>query len=219
MKTIAYTTLIAILGASGCLVDDNQPAPLQSWPVIGNGFVAEADGATLLAEYPGSSGVMFISPKVYGCDARVQFEVLPLNPESVLVVMMGASAPGTSPKINLPEDYDGSIGHLLAKTDAYFFAFHNAAHKRTPFVRKHPFARGESSDIAAVPDNVMTTQWHNIEVVHSCDGELSLIIDGKTMIDAKDDDPLAGGQIVLRLRGTKTHTASAMFRNFTVTQP
>ena len=199
-----------LLGAS-----DNTPV-LDEWQFFGKGFTAQADGGVLLSEYPGSSGVMLISPEGYACDARLQLDVLPMNPESVFVVMMAASSPGPEDSLRLPDQYDGGIGLLLNDTEAYFFALHNEAHNRTPFVRKHPYDREKSKDLATYPSHVMTRQWHGIEVEHSCDGNLRLKIDGETILEANDAVPLRSGQIALRLRGTKTHTAAALFRNISI---
>ena len=219
MKKSAWIILTLVLSSCATVDSSDDVATLAGWQFVGKGFTTQVDGAVLLAEYPGSGGVMLINPGTYPCDTQLQFEVLPLIPESVLVVMMAASEPGPGLSLRLPEFYDGSIGHLLNDTEAYFSAFHNAAHNRTPFVRKHPFDRATSADLATFPSNVLTTQWHEIEVVHSCDGTLRLAVDGNTIIEANDSEVLPGGQIVLRLRGTKTHAATALFRNVSVSTP
>lgn len=216
MKKSAWIILAILLSSCALVESSDDVAAQDDWQFVGKGFTTQVDGAVLLAEYPGSGGVMLIHAGTHPCNTQLQFEVLPLIPESVLVVMMAASEPGPGESLRLPESYDGSIGHLLNNTEAYFFAFHNAAHKRTPFVRKHPFDRGTSVDLATFPSNVMSTRWHEIEVAQSCDGELHLAVDGKSIIGANDTELLTGGQIVLRLRGTKTHAASAMFRNITI---
>jgi len=215
MKKSAWI-ILAILPSCALVGSSDDVAAQDDWQFVGKGFTTQVDGAVLLAEYPGSGGVMLISPGTYPCETQLKFEVLPLIPESVLVAMMAASEPGPGTSLSLPASYDGSIGHLLNDTEAYFFAFHNAAHNRTPFVRKHPFDRATSVDLATFPSNVMNTRWHEIEVAQSCDGDLRLAVDGKPIIEANDTELLHGGQIVLRLRGTKTHAASAMFRNITI---
>lgn len=216
MKKSAWIILTLLLSSCATVDSNDGMSALDDWQFLGKGFTAQADGGVLLSEYPGSAGVMLINPDVRRCGTQLQFDVLPMNPESVLVVMMAASEPGPGKSLRLPASYDGSIGHLLNDTEAYFFAFHNAAHNRTPFVRKHPFDRATSADLATFPNNVLTTQWHEIEVVHSCDGSLRLAVDSNTIIEANDIELLQGGQIVLRLRGTKTHTAAALFRNVSI---
>lgn len=190
---------------------------LDEWHFVGSGFAADVDDALLVSEYPDSLGVMLISPDAYDCGVSIKFEVLPLNPESVLVVMLDASDVGAESTLSLPDAYDGDVGHLLNNVDAYFVAFHNAAHNRTPFVRRHPFIRGESSDLDAAETNVMSTRWHAVEVSHDGKGHLRLFIDDRAVLDAQDADPLSAGNLALRLRGTKTHVASALFRNVTIT--
>ena len=186
---------------------------------MGQGFQAQVDGAMLIAEYPGSKGVMLVSPELYQGDVKASFDVLPLTPESVLVVMLAASDDGTGTALTFPEGYDGNIGHLLGNVNAYFFAFHNAAHQRTPFVRRHPFTRGESTDLDSADSNVMTNRWHRVEVVYHEPGLLSMKIDNDEILSAMDEHPLAGGKIMLRLRGTKTHAATALIKNIEISKP
>ena len=189
---------------------------LDDWDFFGNGFVASVDDAHLVSEYPGSKGVMLVSRRAYDCAVSVRFEVLPLNPESVLVVMLASSDAGPESTLSLGDSYDGNVAHLLNSVDAYFFAMHNAAHNRTPFVRRHPYVRGESSDLDSADTNLMSTRWHTVEVSHDGAGHLRMSLDGETVLDTNDKEPLTAGNIALRLRGTQTHVATAMFRDITV---
>lgn len=215
MKTLLAILFVALgLPLSACA--QSKATAIDEWAFFGNGFVAEVGDARLVSEYPGSKGVMLVSPDKFDCGVTIRFDVLPLNPESVLVTMLASSDAGPSATLLLPDDYDGSIVHLMNNVDAYFFAFHNAAHKRAPFVRRHPFVRGESSDLAAATANVMSTQWHEVETSVGNDGLLRLIIDGNKILETRDASPLNGGHVVLRLRGTSTHVASALFRDVTV---
>ena len=186
--------------------------PFDEWVLIGEGFSARVDDAVLLSEYPGSKGIMLISPDSYGADVAIEFDIMPLNPESVLVAMIAASSSGNT--LSFPDNYDGSISYLLESVHGYFFAFHNAAHNRTPFVRQHPFTRGESQDIAAASENIMSQRWHHIAISVAEKGGLQLRIDGVPILNAKTANPLGGGNVILRLRGTKSHTASALIKNF-----
>jgi hypothetical protein len=213
MNKSIWVIFILVLAVGSSLGARGSKTELTDWQFVGKGFTAKTDGGFLLSEYPGSSGVMLISPETYACGTKLHAEMLPMNPESVVVVMMAASTPGPDKFLKFPETYDGNIGPLLDDTEAYFFALHNAAHNRTPFVRRHPFDRSASKDLATFPQHVMTRRWHTIEVVHACDGGLHLAVDDKTILEVSDSNPLENGQIVLRLRGTKTHVASALFRN------
>jgi hypothetical protein len=216
MNKSIWIILVLALAPAASIGAGNDTTELAGWRFVGKGFTAPTDDGVVLSEYPDSTGVMLISPGIYACDTRLILEVMPLNPESVFVVMMAASGHGPDPSLRLPTPYDGGIAPLLNDTDAYFFALHNGAHNRTPFVRKHPFDREKSKDLATFPSHVMTRQWHEIEVVHACDGGLRLAVDSKTIIETIDTAPLQSGQIVLRLRGTKTHTAAALFRNVSI---
>ena len=101
----------------------SNPVDIARWQLMGNGFTAETPGALLLAEYPGSKGVMLVSPSVGSCSTSITFEVLPLNPESVIVVILSASDSGAKETLTFPPSYAGEISHLTDKLDAYFFAF------------------------------------------------------------------------------------------------
>jgi hypothetical protein len=216
MIKFAWVILVMAFFSSVLTAAENEGPTLANWQFVGKGVATQADKGILLSEYPGSSGVMLFSPEPYGCDTRLQFEVLPFNPESVLVVMMAASNMGPDISLRFPSTYDGGIAPLLNDTEAYFFAFHNAAHNRTPFVRRHPFDRENSTDLGTHPNNVVTTKWHKIEVVYSCDGKLLLAVDGTPIIETIDSAPLQAGSIVLRLRGTNTHAATALFRDVSI---
>jgi hypothetical protein len=189
---------------------------LSDWELIGSGFTAAVDHAVLVSEYPGSAGVMLVSPYEYGNEVAFRFDIMPLNPETVLVVMLAASQVTESTTLSFPEDYDGGIGHLLVKVDSYFFAFHNAAHNRTPFVRKHPILKGAPQALDVFESNVMTTEWHHIDVTTTGHGAIEMKIDGETVLSAVDKNPLPGGKVILRLRGTKTHTATALIRDLKI---
>ena len=216
MNRKALTLLLATIGLPFTASAGNQVTVLDDWQFFGDGFIASVGSARLVSEYPGSKGVMLVSPKSYDCPVSLEFDVLPLNPETVLVVMLASSDAGAASTLSLADDYDGNIVHLLNNVDSYFFAFHNAAHNRTPFVRRHPFIRGESSDLDAAANNVLSTQWHTIEASCDSEGRLRLTVDGTVILEATDKAPMAQGNIALRLRGTKTHVASALFRHVTV---
>lgn len=187
---------------------------LQQWPFFGHGFVA-ADAKQkhiVLAELPGSQGVMLVSPQSYPENMILSYQVMPLTPESVLVAAIAASDKGASEEITIPADYDGSIQYLLTDIDNYFVAFHNAAHNKTPFIRKFPQPLGEKKALVSASDNVMSTQWHHIEVGKN-KGKLWLKIDNKLIVSTTDQDSLAGGHIILRMRGTKDRIGVALLKD------
>ena len=218
MSRKLLTFALMVLGAPYSACASVAEGTLDSWQFFGDGFVTSVDDAQLVSEYPGSKGVMLVSPQGFDCErVSLRFDVLPLTPESVLVVMAASSDAGPKSTLSLTDDYDGNIQHLLGQVDTYFFAFHNAAHNRTPFVRRHPFVRGESLDLDTAEDNVMSTRWHSVEASYDSDGLLRLLIDDTVVLEARDQDPLGKGHLALRLRGTTSHVASALFRNVTVT--
>lgn len=214
-----YLLLTAMVLAVAPVHGSGGDATFADWAFYGSGFTAPVDDATLISEYPGSKGVMLVSPGAYGGNVTVSYDIMPLNPETVLVAILSASNAGEDRELSFPDGYDGNIGPLVSDTDAYFFAFHNAAHNRTPFVRKHPFIKGESSDLDAHEANIMSPRWHHIEVVRSAAGALVMRIGGEPILEAVDESPLPGGKVIIRLRGTATHTATALIRNLEISVP
>lgn len=216
MLNYVHPTLVLLLLAAGMANASERPELPGDWTFMGEGFSARVDDSLLISELPGSKGVMLVSPRTYGSGIRVRFKVLPLNPESVLVLMLSASDAGEDEGLSFPVDYDGDVAHLMKDVDCYFFAFHNAAHARTPFVRRHPFVPGESKDLDAAAGNVMTTRWHDVEIASTEAGILTMKIDGQDVLHAVDESPLAGGRLAFRLRGTKTHAATALIKDLEI---
>lgn len=89
------------------------PQALSQWSFYGEGFVAvdAQQGYMVLAETPGSKGVMLVSPESYDGDIVVSYQIRPLTPESVLVAVLSVSDRGAvSAAFQFPEDYDGNCG-------------------------------------------------------------------------------------------------------------
>ena len=68
----------------------DSPEELQKWQTIGegNGFVTH--GQFYMEEVEGSKGFMLLSPDKY-IDVVVRYEVMTLNPSTVLVALLNAS--------------------------------------------------------------------------------------------------------------------------------
>jgi hypothetical protein len=190
------------------------PEALSEWTFYGEGFVAEdAQGQfTVLAETPGSKGVMLVSPESYAGDFELSYKIRPLTPESVLVAILSASDRGAAASLSFPLDYDGSMGYLTTDLDNYFIAFHNAAHGKAPFIRKYSQESIGKEELVIAASNVMTTEWHDVEVGRNA-GRIWLKIDDKTLVEATDEAMLGEGHIIFRLRGTPDRMGVSLIKD------
>ena len=109
------------------------PENLVKWKLLGKGKVSNtmAD-QTILTELDETQGVMLLSPVYYGKNVVVKYKALALTPVSVFVTMLSASDTDKN-SLNIPSNYDGSMGIWNGSKRNYFFAFKNAAHAGTPF--------------------------------------------------------------------------------------
>ena len=190
---------------------------LGEWTFLGSGFVATDSNQkqTIFAENPGSKGVMLVSPTSYSKDIVLSYKIKPLTPESVLVVLLSASNKGEKKKITFPKEYDGNMKYLITDIDNYFVAFHNSAHKKTPFIRRYPQELPGKAALISAESNIMTTEWHDVEVGKKS-GKIWLKIDNKTIVEATDKKMINDGHIIFRMRGTKDRIGVAIIKDVTI---
>ncbi len=190
---------------------------LLQWQSAGQGTIETfRDRALQLTETEESEGLMIISPKSYGNQIVVRFSTMTLRPATVLVVMLSSSDGDGSGVLSIPEDFDGNLSNWNPEASDYFFAFHNAPHFRYPFVIRR---QADSALLLqeASRSYMSVGRWH--DVVCGRDGsQLWLKIDGKTVLNIKDPNPLDGGSIALRIRGSGTERASAFFKDLTLSE-
>lgn len=89
----------------------------------------------------------------------------------------------------------------------------NAPHDVTPFVRKNP--KAQQPLIAAKENSMIAGIYYEIEV-GKMEGKLWLSIDGKKIFKTVDANPLGGGHIALRLRGTAGFSAGCLIKDLTI---
>jgi hypothetical protein len=149
---------------------------------------------------------------------------MPLTRGTVLVAALSASddTDGTEsddrPKLQGAEDQDGAIGVWLGK-QMHFFAFHNAAHMRHPFVMRIAGESAEPRRLDEAPSPAIKPgRWHEIEVGRSKD-QLWLRIDDKAVVEATDPKALLAGHLALRIRGTSTQQANCLIRDVRALTP
>jgi hypothetical protein len=193
-----------------------EPSPVlelaEAWSFHGQGVRRMQNRMLYMAEAKESQGVMLISPESFAGDLVLRYEIMPLNPGTVAVALLSASDGGKGEALTLPPDYDGGMGVWTRDIHNYFFAFHNATHDRTPFGVRFPsgLALGEH------PVNVMRSGEFSVIEVGRREGLLWLAINGVRLFEGRDDDPLPGGHIALRLRGIQGMPAAALIRNLTL---
>lgn len=193
------------------------PGSLSQWSFYGGGFVAvdTQQQHTVLAETPGSKGVMLVSPRPYDGDLVVSYKIRPLTPESVLVAMLSVSDRGADATLHLPEGYDGNMGTLTTDTDNYFVAYHNVAHNSYPFIRKYTEATVGREQLVIGESNRMTTGWHTVEVGKQ-DGRLWLKVDGALIVEASDAAMLEAGYLIFRMRGTSERIGVCLIKDLRI---
>jgi len=187
---------------------------LVNWKLLGKGQVFNIfNGQTCLMEADTTQGVMLLGPDHYGEDIVVKYKALALTPASVIVTMLSAGDTTSGNTLTIPEGYDGSMGLLTQNIGNYFFAFKNAPHGANPFIMKNPGSVQEAS--AARPDGMVAGVYYDIEVGRS-GGTVWLSIDGKKLVEMQDQQPLKGGYVIFRLRGTAGLKAACLIRDFKI---
>lgn len=183
----------------------------ETWSTYGQGVVRHQNRMLFLQEAEGSKGVGVMSPDAYGENVVLRFDVMPMNPASVCVAILSASNQKGGALV-IPAGYDGSLGLWTRDTDNYFFAFHNMAHDRTPFLVRFP----EGGQLAEHEKNVMQAGvFYRVEVGRA-GGKLWMTVDGKKLFENNDAHPLAGGHAGFRIRGINGMAAACLIRNVSI---
>lgn len=210
---LAASLLAAILTAPSVRAEAILPDDLaEKWAFYGVGSRAAQNQMFYMEESEGSSGVMIVSPKAFSGDLTLRYEIMPMSAASVCVAMLFASDHGEPDTLTIPEGYDGSMGLWMDAVENYFFAFHNAAHDRTPFAVKFP----SKTELGKAEKNVMRSgEFYTIEIGRR--GNLVWFsVNGERLFEGEDADPLPSGRIALRIRGIPQQAASCLIRNLTI---
>ena len=210
---------VAIMGNAMPAMAKNVEAQdiVSQWNFYGEGFVALdiKNNSVVLSEVLGSQGVMLVSPETFKANMSISFEIMPLTQESVLVTQIGLSDKGSSDSLLFADDYNGEQGVLVSEKESYFFAYHNAAHKRKPFIRKYPQDPKNQKELIELENNVLDTTWHRVEIGKK-DGKIWMALNGKPLLGTDDVNMLGNGHVAFRLRGTKDRIAIAMVKNVSI---
>ncbi len=216
MKNI-ITLFLAVLTVSAFAQKSTKysPADLEDWQTLGDGKAYATHGQFMMEEVEGSIGFMIFSPEKYE-DVVLRYEVMTMNPATVLVALLNASAVGENTDLLIEDDNRGSFGFWANEAQDYMFGFRVMAHNSTPFLRKHPAPEGESAGIGLAEKHVMHSGWRHTVECGKKGSRLWLKIDGETLIDVSDEQPLGAGTIALRVRGTGSDLGKSMIRNLEI---
>lgn len=157
---------------------------------------------------------MIVSPESYGSDVTINGSIMTLRPATVLVIMLSASNGDGTESLAIPEGFDGNLANWTEGASDYFIAFHNAAHFRHPFVIRRSAGEAQLLEEATQP-HMKIGQWHAVEAGRKGD-RIWLKIDGETVLDVTDPEPLDGGHIAFRIRGSGTERASCFIKDVVI---
>ena len=203
----------AVDGWEGFQEGNVSSTELEDWKIYGQGKAFAIGDQFCLKEDDETKGAMLISPKAYKKDVVLKFKVLALTASSVVAVVLSGSDPGKSDSLTIPSDYDGSFNLWYEEKDNYFFAFKNAPHGFTPFVRKNS---APGIILASAPENKMVAGvYYDVEVGRK-DNKLWLSINDEEVFMVEDEDPLSGGHVALRIRGTAGFTGGCLVKDLII---
>ena len=190
-------------------------ADMEKWQSVGDGKVTVVAGQLFMEEIEGSVGFAVISPGVYG-DIVLRFEIMTLNPATVMGALLNISDIGDSENLTISNGNKGAFGFFTKEIENYIFGFREMAHNSMPFIRKSPVAGTESGILGLADHEPMQSGWRYLVECGKKGTNLWLKIDGKSIIEVTDNQPLQKGKIGIRVRGTGSDLGKCMVRNIEI---
>ncbi len=195
---------------------------LATWQTYGIGKTTIQNNELIVEETDGSDGFFLVSPKSYGADLTITYKVKALSESAVQIVLLSASDPGASMALTLPTSEDltpREVWTWRTTLEHYNLTFNNKSHGIKPFFFKNvsPYEKGFRLDQA---ENVMVPgQWYDVKIIKK-GTLLSFTLNGETVFEVRDHEPLSGGHLMLRISGTNGDTiifAKAAYKDFVLT--
>lgn len=214
-KTILVFVLILPILIQAQTITRYTPDEMERWQSLGDGKGYITHGQFCMEEVEGSLGFMVFSPEKYN-DVILRYEVMTMNPATVLVALLNASDIGDSSDLTISKDNKGSFGFWTKEAEDYMFGFRVMPHNSTPFLRKHPVNGNSDGKIGQAEKDVMIPGWRYTVECGKKGSKLWLKIDDKTIIETTDKNPLGAGKIALRVRGTAGDLGKCMIRNLEI---
>jgi hypothetical protein len=215
MKLILSVFLVLLSSGVFSQVQKYSPKDLESWQTLGDGKGYSTHGQFMMEEVEGSVGFMIFSPEKYK-DVILRYEVMTMNPATVLVAILNASDLGSSSELTIKDDNRGSFGFWTKEVEDYMFGFRVMAHNSTPFLRKHPAPENGNSEIGLAEKHVIQSGWRHVVECGKKGTKLWLKIDEETLFEVEDDSPIGAGKIAIRVRGTGSDLGKSMIRNLEI---
>lgn len=207
--------VFAVLEIHAQTITKYSPADMTKWQSLGDGLGSVMHGQYYMEETDGSIGFMIFSPEKYA-DVILRYEVMTMNPATVLVAILNASDLGSSTGLTISGENKGSFGFWTKEVEDYMFGFRVMPHNSTPFLRKFPAASDGNGNIGLAEKDVIQPGWRYLVECGKQGTKLWLKIDGETIIEANDDKPLDAGKIAIRVRGTGSDLGKCMVRNLEI---
>lgn len=187
----------------------------EKWTFYGKGISTVRGEMFYMREADDSVGAILISPESYEGDVTLRYEIMPMSAASVCVAILCATDAGEAETLTLPEGYDGNMGLWINSMDNYFFAFHNAAHNRPPFLKRFP----ANERLVMADKNVLRAgAFYRIEAGRK-GNKLWFKVNGECVLETEDPNPLTSGHIAFRIRGIDYEPAACLIRNVSIDQP
>jgi len=188
------------------------PTDLEKWQTLGLGKGSVVSGQFFIEETEGSVGFSVISPEIYN-DVVMRFEIMTMNAATVMGALMNISDNGSSTSLTIEDGNTGAFGFFTKEIENYIFGFREMAHNTMPFIRKSPVSGNETGILKLADHEPMQAGWRYLVECGKKGSKLWLKIDGETLIEVTDSNPLEAGKIAIRVRGTGSDLGKCMVRN------
>ncbi len=198
----------------GYSVEKFSPKQLKKWETYGEGKLAINHDQLVMSEIEGSKGFMIVSPKIYGENVVISYDVLVLRAASVLVTDLAVSS-SLDGKLEFPKNYDGNVKHMFSSLNLYMMIAHNAAHNKSgPFIRRYPLP-GNYPLVESKKHVISTDRYFHVEAGKE-QTRLWYKINDHTIVETEDPNPHNKGKVIIRVRGTAHEIASVLLKNIKI---
>jgi len=216
MKNIvAIISVFIVLGLNAQTVTKISPADMEKLQTLGFGKGSVVSSQFYIEETEGSVGFAVISPEIYN-DVVIRFEIMTMNAATVMGAILNISDNGSSTSLTIEDGNTGAFGFFTKEIENYIFGFREMAHNTMPFIRKSPVSGSETGILGLADHEPMQTGWRYLVECGKKGSKLWLKIDGETLIEVTDSNPLEAGKIAIRVRGTGSDLGKCMVRNLEI---